>query len=433
MNERPEQNKGMAGGPAEPRATGSFKVNIDERELMTGPIETDRRRRQEPYGEPPASSRAYLTDEERRQEKKAHRKRNRIKARKNKRIFKFMWLCMVLLTSFTIASYLIGGSNDFFAVGRNEGTTLIAIPETGLDPDKLAEILADSGAINKPEFFSLYCKVKKEDMDHFPAGEFTLETDKDYEDILDTLKQGNRTLGEEVSVTIPEGYNVLEIAQLMEEKEVCTAQEFLDGVNGLDFSNYTVIANMGGGEGRYFKLEGYLFPDTYNFYKGEDLGSVIGKLINNFQNRISDQIYLLAEQRGMSMDQVVILASIIQAEAANTSDMFDVSSVLHNRLDFGAEYDIYRLECDSTMTYPYRNPAAIPESGALANAGYSTYDLEGLPPSPICNPGAEAILSAVRPNDTQYLYFCHADDGTAYYAESSWQHEENLVLAGLAG
>ena len=267
MNERPEQNKGMAGGPAEPRATGSFKVNIDEKELMTGPIETDRRRRQEPYGEPPASSRAYLTDEERRQEKKAHRKRNRIKARKNKRIFKFMWLCMVLLTSFTIASYLIGGSNDFFAVGRNEGTTLISIPESGLDPDKLAEILADSGAINKPEFFSLYCKVKKEDMDHFPAGEFTLETDKDYEDILDTLKQGNRTLGEEVSVTIPEGYNVLEIAQLMEEKEVCTAQEFLDGVNGLDFSNYSVIANMGGGEGRYFKLEGYLFPDTYNFYK----------------------------------------------------------------------------------------------------------------------------------------------------------------------
>ncbi len=433
MNERPEQNKGMAGGPAEPRATGSFKVNIDEKELMTGPIETDRRRRQEPYGEPPASSRAYLTDEERRQEKKAHRKRNRIKARKNKRIFKFMWLCMVLLTSFTIASYLIGGSNDFFAVGRNEGTTLISIPESGLDPDKLAEILADSGAINKPEFFSLYCKVKKEDMDLFPAGEFTLETDKDYEDILDTLKQGNRTLGEEVSVTIPEGYNVLEIAQLMEEKEVCTAQEFLDGVNGLDFSNYSVIANMGGGEGRYFKLEGYLFPDTYNFYKGEDLESVIGKLINNFQNRISDQIYLLAEQRGMSMDQVVILASIIQAEAADTSDMFDVSSVLHNRLDFGAEYDIYRLECDSTMNYPYRNPAAVPESGALANAGYSTYELDGLPPSPICNPGAEAILSAVRPNDTQYLYFCHADDGTAYYAESSWQHEENLVLAGLAG
>lgn len=431
MNERPEQNRTTPGGPAEPRATGSFKVNIDESQLMTGPIETDRRRRQEPYGEPPASSRAYLTDEERRQEKKAHRKRNRIKARKNKRIFKFMWLCMVLLTSFTIASYLIGGSNDFFAVGRNEGTTQVAIPESGLDIDTLAQILADSGAIDKPEFFSLYCKVKKEDPADFPPGEYTIETNKDYEDIIDTLQGGNQTQGEEVSVTIPEGYNVLEIAQLMEENEVCTAQAFLDAVNSMDFSNYTVIANMGGGEGRYYKLEGYLFPDTYAFYKDEDLESVIGKLINNFQNRISDQIYTLAEQRGMSMDQVVILASIIQAEAADTADMFNVSSVLHNRLSFGADYGIYRLECDSTMTYPYRNYKVVPETGALPNAGYSTYDLEGLPPGPICNPGAEAILAAVRPNESQNLYFCHADDGTAYYAESSWQHEENLYLAGL--
>ncbi len=233
-----------------------------------------------------------------------------------------------------------------------------------------------------------------------------------------------------MSVTIPEGYNALEIAQLLEEKNVCTGQEFLDALNNKDFSNYEVIAAMNS-EGRYYKLEGYLFPDTYNFYEGEELESVIGKMINNFQNRISSQTWNMGEERGMTKDQVVILASIIQAEAADTSDMFNVSSVLHNRLDFGAEYDIYRLECDSTMHYPYRNAGAIPESGALPNAGYSTYELDGLPPGPICNPGAEAILAAVRPNESSYLYFCHADDGTAYYATNSWEHEENLYAAGL--
>lgn len=429
MNERPDLNRGAGG--EEPRSTGSFKVNIDERELMTGPIEGPRRRQAEPYGEPPASGRAHLTEEERKQEKKAHRKRNRIKARKNKRIFKFMWLCMVLLTSFTIASYLIGGSDDFFAVHRNEGVATVTIPESGVDEDGLAKVLADSGAIDKPEFFSLYCKVRKKDMSAFAPGEYSLETNLDYEDILDTLQGGNQVRGEEVTVTIPEGYNALEIARIMEENEVCTSAEFLSALNDMDFTNYEVIAGMGGGAGRYYKIEGYLFPDTYNFYKGEDLESVIGKMINNFQNRISDQIYTLAGQQGMTLDQVVIMASIIQGEAADTSDMFNVSSVLHNRLDFGAEYGIYRLECDSTMTYPYKNPAAIPESGALSYGNYNTYELDGLPPGPICNPGAEAILAAVRPNDTQYLYFCHSDEGEAFYAENSWQHDENLVLAGL--
>ncbi len=429
MNERPDQNRRTSG---EPRATGSFKVNIDQRDLMTGSVEPpDRRsRRQEPYGEPPASARAYLTEEERKQEKKAHRKRNRIKARKNKRIFAFMWLCMVLLTAFTLASYLISGSNDFFAIGRNEGTTQVEIPESGMDIDALAEILAQSGAIDKPEFFSLYCKVKKEEPKYFVPGVHHVETNLDYEDLINTLQTRQGTHGDEVSVTIPEGYNALEIAQLLEEKNVCTGQEFLDALNNKDFSNYEVIAAMNS-EGRYYKLEGYLFPDTYNFYEGEELESVIGKMINNFQNRISSQTWNMGEERGMTKDQVVILASIIQAEAADTSDMFNVSSVLHNRLDFGAEYDIYRLECDSTMHYPYRNAGAIPESGALPNAGYSTYELDGLPPGPICNPGAEAILAAVRPNESSYLYFCHADDGTAYYATNSWEHEENLYAAGL--
>ena len=154
-------------------------------------------------------------------------------------------------------------------------------------------------------------------------------------------------------------------------------------------------------------------------------------MINNFQNRMTEQVYLMAESRGMTMDQVVIMASIIQGEAANTTDMFDVSSVLHNRLNFGAENDIFFLECDSTMCYPYKNPQAIPETGAMDYGAYNTYNVQGLPPGPICNPGAEAILAAVRPNDTQYLYFCHSDEGVAYYAENSWQHEENLVLAGL--
>ena len=137
----------------------------------------------------------------------------------------------------------------------------------------------------------------------------------------------------------------------------------------------------------------------------------------------------------MTMDQVVVLASIIQREAASPQDMYDVSAVLHNRMDFGADYGIFRLECDSTMYYPYKNAGDVPETGALSWGAYDTYEIEGLPAGAICNPGLDAIRAAVLPNTegdaASYLYFCHAADGTAYYATNSYDHEYNLQLAGL--
>lgn len=173
MNQRPQQpqHRGepqrapqrSSAGPQQggPRP-GNFQVNIDQRDLMTGPIEQPRGRRQpDLYSEPPSMKKAQLTDKELRAEKRAHKKRNRVKARKNKRIFKIMWLCMVLLISFTFASYLIGGSNDFLGAGRPEGKADVTIPEGELTEDQLAEILHQAGIISKPEFFSLYCKIKE--------------------------------------------------------------------------------------------------------------------------------------------------------------------------------------------------------------------------------------------------------------------------------
>ena len=133
----------------------------------------------------------------------------------------------------------------------------------------------------------------------------------------------------------------------------------------------------------------------------------------------------------------VTLASIIQAEAASTKDMFDVSAVLHNRLEFGADYDIFNLECDSTAYYPYKNAKQMEEIGGnLSYGNYNTYNFSGLPAGPICNPGLEALNAALKPNTkgdaSSYLYFCHSDDGVAYYATNEWDHEYNKQLAGLS-
>ncbi len=413
------------------RGTGNFKLNIDERDLATGSVDIPERRSQPPRPEY-STNKAYLTDKERRAEKKAHKKRNKLKARKNRWIFSVVWLCMVLLVSFTLASYLIQGSNDFFAANRTEGTTEVTIPKE-VTVDQLTQILYEAGAIKKPEFFKLYCSVTAS-MEYFQPGTYKIETNMDYEDLINTLQGGNESR-EVVTVTFPEGITALEMASLLEENEVCSAQDFLTAIDSDDFDNYDMIGAITNGADKYYKLEGYLFPDTYNFYKGEEIDSVVSKFLYNFQNRVSDLQTEIANS-GMTEDQVVIMASIIQREAANVNDMKDVSAVLHNRLNFGAEYGIYRLECDSTTYYPYKRAEDVPATDALSYGNYDTYQVQGLPAGAICNPGLDAIEAALRPNTegdaAYYLYFCHAADGTAYYATNAEDHEYNKQLAGLS-
>ena len=200
--------------PAENRPTGTFKLTIDEKDLATGSFDAQERRAQ-PRQEY-ASNRAYVTEKERKAEHKAHKKRNRLKARKNRRIFSLVWLCMVLLVSFTLGSYLITGSNDFFAVGRSEGTVSVTIPEH-VTREELSQILYEARAINEPEFFDLYCAVTVDDeeLEYFQPGTYDLGTNLDYQDIISTLQGGNQTR-EEVRITFPEGTTALEAAALLE-------------------------------------------------------------------------------------------------------------------------------------------------------------------------------------------------------------------------
>ena len=142
-------NQGQNPG-GENRGTGNFKLNIDERDLATGRMELPERRSRPPRPEYSANK-AYLTEKERRAEKKAHKKRDKLKARKNRRVFSLVWLCMVLLVSFTLASYLIKGSNDFFAANRAEGTTEVTIPEN-VTTKQLTQILYEAEPLASRSF-----------------------------------------------------------------------------------------------------------------------------------------------------------------------------------------------------------------------------------------------------------------------------------------
>ena len=238
--------------------------------------------------------------------------------------------------------------------------------------------------------------------------------------------------------------NLLEIANTLHEKAVINdIQEFLDLCNSDYFdTDFTFLKNISNASDRYYKLEGYLFPDTYDFYVGEAPKSVISKFLNNYDNKIvlhkekyfgNSKKSTLADEAaetGYSMDEILTIASIIQAEAASRDDMYVISSILHNRLKYGVDYGVAQLNCDCTMYYPYRKEADVPESiRSSFHSTYNTNDFTGLPPGPICNPGEEAIKAAIKPTESDYLFFCHdkvENGSTPYYATTNEQHEANL-------
>ena len=382
------------------------------------------------------------------QQRKEEKKIEKLKAKRNRRIFKLVWLSMIIIVGVMIAQYILVGVNDLLAINRtdNPHTVTVSIPANPT-LEEIAELLKEKGVIERPTFFKLYAEFTS-NVEGFRQGDFQIDTNKDYEAIINYLQSNvNRT--DIVTVQITEGMNLLEIADTLHETGVISdVQAFLDECNSTRFDeDFTFLQSIKNADKRYYKLEGYLFPDTYDFYVGEDPASVITKFLNNYENKVTlhkeryfghkDKKTLVDEAKGSgySMDEILTIASIIQAEAANKEDMYYISAILHNRLDYGAEYGVAQLNCDCTKYYPYRKEENVPDSvkGNFVSR-YDTNSLVGLPPGPICNPGVEAIKAAISPKeDCDYLYFCHdtAENGsTPMYAETLEGHEYNLSQIG---
>lgn len=370
---------------------------------------------------------------------KAEKKRKKQVGKKNGCLFKMIWGVMVLLVSAVLAQYLLTGINDMLAVNRNGSKenvqqVFVTIPASATTA-QVADILVKNGIISRADFFSLFSKITKND-NAYKEGTYKLDATMDYEAIISSLQSSSNRQWVEVQIT--EGKNVQEIADLLEKSNVCKAKDFLKAANSSDFdANYDFLKAITNADKRYYKLEGYLFPDTYRFYLNDDPKDVIKKFLANYRDKmkvnITDEVQKKIDAKKMSMDQILTVASLIQAEASDSADMLKVSSVIYNRLQFGKKHNIYTLDMDSTVWYPYRKKADVPAD--IVNTFKSNYDtttIQGLPPGPICNPGVEAINAAINEVDTNYFYFCHdTKTGQPYYATTPAEHDANLKKAGL--
>lgn len=393
-----------------------------------------------------------------REYKKSEKARIKEKADKNGCLFRFIWLCMILAVSVVLGMFLWNGASDLLGINRpEEGETVVLDVPANANFEQVVEMLMTNNLIKEENFFRLYATLTNS-TDGFEEGIYTMRPNMDYEAILTTLQCG-QVLSETVTIQFKEGMTVRQIAEALEDKKVCKASKFLEFCNSDEFDDeYSFLEEINRNEKCAYKLEGYLFPDTYEFYIGEDADDSVRRFLNNFEYKVCEQtsnisgytdavtIEKVLKDRGFSINEVINMAALVQAEAANINDMYVVSSVFYNRLDtlgtggispYG-DYDLNKLKSDATLYYPYSAQEDIPaDIAATFKSDYNTYNIEGLPPGAICNPGLDAIDAAINPDSTDYYYFCHkapseTDGAKPYYASTFVQHQINMAEAGLS-
>ncbi len=225
-----------------------------------------------------------------------------------------------------------------------------------------------------------------------------------------------------VTLTFPEGFTIAQIGARLEANHVCSKADFIKSAQTYDFTYYPLVKAIPADGKRAYKLEGYLFPDTYELYTNMKPQDVVGKFLRNAESRIDGKY----SSGGMTTDQLVTLASIVEGEADNPEDMKKVSSVFHNRLKDGK-----RLEADATRTYCTQTLLA--PNGPFSDDYkyyYNTYRCAALPAGPVCNPGEAALYAAANPASTDYYFFITAN-GKYYYQKTLEEHDAKLKELGM--
>ena len=334
-------------------------------------------------------------------------------------------LIVVAVVAFSIflAQFILASASDLFGLQQRDEDFDIVIPENA-DISLVTGILSDAGVISQPLTFQLYANFKFSDDDTIHAGEYVFNSNMGYDQIFALLQSGNWR-PQTVMLTFIEGMTLGEVADMLDENGVVARDVFIEYLNTAELE-YSFMESIPDNPLRFHRLEGYIFPDTYEFYVPERVASVAKKFFDNFDRRISADMYRRMEALDMTLDEVITLASIIQKEAGHPGHKRRVSSVFHNRLGNPGVFP--SLESDVTINYVENDIRPFIEDQDIFDA-YNTYVAAGLPVGPVSNPGLESITAAMYPSDTPYYFFLTDDAGEFYYAENLTQHERNQRLA----
>lgn len=272
--------------------------------------------------------------------------------------------------------------------------------------ETISKNLQDAGWIKHSFKFGLLARFSGRDK-KIQAGEYLIPSSMTPDRLLDLLVSGKVRL---YRLTIPEGFRLVQIAAAAEEAGLCTAEEFMRAATDAHLTKQMGIDTP--------NFEGYLFPDTYYFAKGESPEQILWTMVDRFRTVFASEWRDRAEQLGLTVHQVVTLASIIEKETGAAFERPIISSVFHNRLK-----KRMRLESDPTVIYGIEAfDGNLTRKHLSDSTLYNTYRIRGLPPGPIASPGAEALAAALFPEDTRYLYFVSKKDGTHQFSTNIRDH-----------
>jgi len=315
-----------------------------------------------------------------------------------------MYFVFILAVSVALACCAWLAATDVLALGKKDAAVEVEVPRD-FTIDGVTDMLYNEGLIKYKTLFKLFCSVAHADT-KITGGTYVLNHNYDYYALVSGMtRSGSAKV--EVEVTIPEGYTLQQIFKLLEEKKICYADQLWDAAQNYDFEFDFLDRSTVGQQKR---LEGFLFPDTYKFYMNDTPTRVIRKMLNNFENRFTEEYRLRAEELGFSVQDIVNVAAMIEREAGNDDERATIASVIYNRLNSD---EFPHLQIDATIYYAIAGTDA--EFSTEFNSPYNTYVQEGLPIGPIANPGLASIRAALYPEDTGYYYYALGKDGVHHF------------------
>lgn len=266
------------------------------------------------------------------------------------------------------------------------------------DISAVSQLLRDSGIIEYPWLFKIFAQVSNADKKIDP-GTYELSTRYDYRALVKNLQKATAAKEIREGVTFPEGYTMDQIFNKLEAEGVCSVADLYEAAANYHY-DFSFLDDSTLGDAR--RLEGFIFPNTYDFYVGESASSVISKFLNTFHKQLYADMYQLCDNLGITFYDAVKIASMIEKEAANDEERAVIASVIFNRLRVGMTLGI-----DATILYehPEHVGVQIPTEILQEDSPYNTHIYTGLPPTPICNPGLASLEAALHPASTSYYYY----------------------------
>lgn len=298
------------------------------------------------------------------------------------------------------------------AAGTGQPVTALFTVPVGATSAKIAELMADQGLIRSPIAFQIYVAAHRLDS-KLQAGEYNLNTGLSTPEIAARLVKGETA---SYTFTIPEGFTLAQIVDRLVERKLVNRENFLDLAAHGQF-NYSFLQGLPEGPNR---LEGYLFPDTYQITPKTTEKQIITMMLDRFAREITPEFKAQAAKQGLTVNQAVILASIIEREAQKAEERPKVAAVFLNRLKKG-----WKIESCATVQYALGKPKArLFDKDLQIDSPYNTYKYKGLPPGPIASPGAPSLKAAVNPANVNYMFFVVFEDGQHIFSKTLQEHNQ---------